>query len=67
MITINQIILDVSEGLPKSAANDLPMIRQALNDSVDQAVRAGEMNEQRANAWAQDRAVRKVQIILAMK
>lgn len=41
--------------------NDLPMIRQALNDSVDQAVRAGEMNEQAANRWAQDRAVRAVQ------
>jgi hypothetical protein len=43
------------------------MIRQALNDSIDQAVRSGEMSEQQANNWSQDRAVRRVQIILENK
>ncbi len=66
-MNITDIIQTVGESLPLSAANDLPMIRQALNDAVDQAVRSGEMNEQQANAWVQDRAVRRVQIILENK
>lgn len=40
-MNITNIISDVAYGLPSSAVNDLPMIRQALNDSIDSAVRAG--------------------------
>ena len=66
-MNITNIIEQVIDTLPRSAANDLPMIRQALNDSIDCAVRSGEMNEQQGNNWSQERAVVRVQKALARK
>lgn len=66
-MNITDIILDVGEALHPESATDLPLIRMVLNDAIDRAVRAGEMNEQQANNWSQDRAVKRVQRILAAK
>lgn len=60
-MSITQIIEDVAAALPTDTRNDLPAIRQALNDSVDAAVKAGQMTERQANNWDQDRAVKNVQ------
>lgn len=66
-MTISDLIVDVAEALPRECRNDFPAIRQALNDGVDHAVRAGEMTERQANNWSQDRAVKRVQKLLTEK
>lgn len=67
MTTIGHIIESVAGALPAESVNDLPMIRQALNDGVDCAVRSQQMSEAAANRWDQDRAVKRVQGLLRSK
>lgn len=64
MKNISQITNEVAEALPESALRDLPMIRTALNDAVDDAVKGGEMTERQANNWSQPRAVNRVMRML---
>lgn len=64
MKTISQITGETAEALPDSALRDLPMIRTALNDAVDAAVKSGEMTERQANNWSQSRAVNRVMRML---
>lgn len=62
-MNITQIIESIGESLPIESVNDLPMIRQALYDAVDAAVKDGEMTEAQANDWNQDWAVNRVRDI----
>lgn len=66
-ITIRQVINEVAAALPRSAYNDLPAIRTALNDTIVAAVKAGRMTEAQANNWSQSRAVDKVRKELLWK
>lgn len=66
-MNITQVIESVADSLPILARNDLPMIRQALNDTVDAAVKEGQMTERQANSWNQDYAVRRVQRFLVVR
>jgi hypothetical protein len=66
-LNITQLTELVADSLPAHCRNDLPAIRQALNDAVDQAVRSGDMTERAANDWDQAYAVRRVQSLLRVK
>lgn len=67
-ITIKQIIAEVSQTLrgmdAAEALADVCLIRTALNDAVDAAVKERRMTEAQANNWSQERAVKKVQLNL---
>ena len=63
-MNITTIIETVAEGMRPEDRNDLPAIRQALNDTIDAAVKGGQMTERQANNWDQARAVKRVQKLL---
>lgn len=56
-ITRNALVQTVAGSLPRTAANDLPMIRQALNDTADSYRKDG----YEVGDYDQDRMVKMVQ------
>lgn len=64
-MNLTDILHDLGETLPASAHNDLPMIRTAINDSIDAALKGGEMK--RYPDFDQARAVAKVRRLLTQR
>jgi len=60
----NEIIHAVANGMSHEQINDIPMIREGLNNMIDYFIKDGTLTEARANTYSQDKMVKEVQQIL---
>ena len=60
----NEIIQAVASGMSREQVNDLPMIREGLNDMMDYFMREGTLTQARADTYSQDKMIREVQQIM---
>ena len=60
----DEIIKAVANGMSYEQMNDLPMIREGINNMIDYFIRDGTLTEARANTYSQDKMVKEVQRIL---
>ena len=61
MVTQYEIVGEVIDSLPSHCSDDLPAIRQAINDTMDMRERNGQLSRSRSDTWSQSRMVKKVQ------
>ena len=60
----NEIVQAVASGMSREQVNDIPMIREGLNDMMDYFMREGTLTQARADTYSQDKMVKEVQQIM---